>query len=74
VLDALGPLLDVPGVFVLGSNDYYAPTLRNPLRTCSRRRRAHHTTQAAVARPRDAFARRGWTDLTNRRTSATVAT
>ena len=34
VLDALGPLLDVPGVFVLGSNDYYAPTLRNPLSTC----------------------------------------
>ena len=32
VLDALGPLLDVPGVFVLGSNDYYAPTLRNPLK------------------------------------------
>ena len=30
--DALGPLLDVPGVFVLGSNDYYSPTLRNPLR------------------------------------------
>ena len=30
--DALGSLLDVPGVFVLGSNDYYSPTLRNPLR------------------------------------------
>ncbi len=26
-----GPLLDVPGVFVLGSNDYYAPKPRNPL-------------------------------------------
>ena len=32
VLDALGGLLDVPGVFVLGSNDYYSPVLRNPLR------------------------------------------
>ena len=31
VLDALGTLLDVPGVFVFGSNDYYSPTLRNPL-------------------------------------------
>ena len=29
---SLGPLLDVPGVFVFGSNDYFAPTLRNPLR------------------------------------------
>ncbi len=32
VRDALGPLLDRPGVFVHGSNDYFAPTLRNPLR------------------------------------------
>ncbi|MDX6358624.1 MAG: uncharacterized protein QOH37_1678, partial [Nocardioidaceae bacterium] len=31
VLSAFGPLLDVPGVFVFGSNDYYAPTLRNPM-------------------------------------------
>lgn len=32
VLDALGPLLDRPGAFVLGSNDYYSPTIKNPLR------------------------------------------
>ena len=32
VADALGGLLDVPGVFVLGSNDYFEPELRNPLR------------------------------------------
>ncbi|RNL62164.1 metallophosphoesterase [Nocardioides marmoriginsengisoli] len=31
LLQAFGPLRDVPGVFVLGSNDYYAPKLRNPL-------------------------------------------
>ncbi|MCW2866287.1 MAG: phosphodiesterase YaeI, partial [Marmoricola sp.] len=31
LLDGLGRLLDVPGVFVFGSNDYFAPTLRNPL-------------------------------------------
>ena len=29
-LDALDPLLRRPGVFVLGSNDYYAPRLKNP--------------------------------------------
>src|SRR5699024_1782735 len=28
-LDALAPLLDRPGVFVMGSNDYYAPTPKN---------------------------------------------
>jgi uncharacterized protein len=32
VLDALGPLLELPGVFVLGSNDYYEPVLKNPMR------------------------------------------
>ena len=29
-MDTLDPLLDVPGAFVLGSNDYYAPTPINP--------------------------------------------
>jgi predicted MPP superfamily phosphohydrolase len=32
VLDALDGLLDRPGAFVLGSNDYFAPEWRNPLR------------------------------------------
>jgi uncharacterized protein len=31
-LDALGPLLDRPGVFVFGNNDFYAPRPKNPLR------------------------------------------
>jgi len=31
-LDSLGPLLDRPGVFVLGSNDLYAPVPKNPMR------------------------------------------
>jgi uncharacterized protein len=30
LLDALGPILLKPGVFVHGSNDYYAPVLKNP--------------------------------------------
>ncbi len=32
LLDALGPLLSRPGVFVYGSNDLYSPMPRNPLR------------------------------------------
>jgi uncharacterized protein len=31
-LEALGPLLDRPGVFVYGSNDLYSPTPKNPAR------------------------------------------
>lgn len=30
-LNALDQLLDVPGLFVFGSNDYYAPRIKNPL-------------------------------------------
>ncbi len=30
VLDTLDPLFDLPGAFVLGSNDYYAPRMINP--------------------------------------------
>lgn len=32
LLDTLDQLLDVPGAFVLGSNDYFGPRPRNPLR------------------------------------------
>ncbi len=30
-LDALDELLDLPGLFVFGSNDYFAPRVKNPL-------------------------------------------
>ena len=32
VLEALDGLLDIPGLFVFGSNDYYAPKPKNPLK------------------------------------------
>ena len=32
LLDALGPLLDRPGVFVYGSNDLHSPKPKNPIR------------------------------------------
>jgi len=31
-LEALAGLLDLPGLFVFGSNDYYAPKVKNPLK------------------------------------------
>ena len=31
VLNALDELLDIPGFFVFGSNDYFAPRIKNPL-------------------------------------------
>lgn len=32
VIDALDALLDIPGLFVFGSNDYFAPKPKNPLK------------------------------------------
>jgi predicted MPP superfamily phosphohydrolase len=74
VLESLGPLLDVPGVFVLGSNDYYAPTLRNPLRYLlpDDGTRNTHTAKLPWRELADAFSEAGWLDLTNRRTISTI--
>ena len=30
-LSAIDELLDIPGLYVFGSNDYYAPNFKNPL-------------------------------------------
>ena len=58
-----------------GSNDYYSPTLRNPLRYLLPDDGQHntHTPGAAVARasPRST-ANAGWLDLTNRQDGLTV--
>ena len=69
VRDNLGPLLDAPGVFVFGSNDYFSPTVRNPLRYLvpDDGHRNTHTPKLPWPDLRDAFAAAGWADLTNRR-------
>ncbi len=74
LVDALGPLLDLPGVFVLGSNDYFEPTVRNPLRYAVPDRGVRHTGSAQLPW-KDMVRRfegRGWTSLTNTRASLTV--
>ncbi|WP_062210078.1 metallophosphoesterase [Streptomyces sp. NBRC 109706] len=76
-LDALGPLLEFPGAYVFGSNDYYAPRLRNPGRYLAERVSGRHglngnTPARNVPRNpwwllRDAFDDAGWVNLTNTR-------
>jgi len=69
-LDSLGPLLDRPGVFVLGSNDLHAPTMRNPLRYLlgpssgiPLKKRAHLPWEKLCS----GMTAAGWLDLNNRR-------
>lgn len=74
VLDALGPLMDVPGVFVLGSNDYFSPTLRNPLRYLLPDDGTRHTGSAQLPWRdlREQLVGRGWVDLSNTRAALEV--
>jgi predicted MPP superfamily phosphohydrolase len=68
LLDAFGPLLDVPGVFVLGSNDYFAPSLRNPARYLlpDDGQRNTGADRLPSDRLKAELTGRGWRDLTNR--------
>ena len=74
VRDSLGPLLDVPGVFVFGSNDYFAPTVRNPLRYLlpDDGERNTQSPQLPWRELRRTFLDAGWRDLTNTRASLRV--
>lgn len=74
VLRAFGPLLDIPGVFVFGSNDYYAPKPKNPARYLMPRGRKKriHGPELPWQDLRAAFVERGWLDLTHTRTHLEV--
>ena len=74
VVDGFGRLLDVPGVFVLGSNDYFSPTLRNPLWYLlpDDGKRNVHVPKLPWAELRAAFEKGGWTNLTNTRSQLEV--
>jgi len=65
-LEALDPLMDLPGAFVLGSNDYYAPRPINPIKYFSGPSQLTPTRQMLDWEPlASGMTRRGWLDLTN---------
>jgi uncharacterized protein len=74
-LDALGPLLDRPGGFVFGSNDYYAPTLKNPARYLwQRRSRLGDRPQPLPWEDlQKGLVDAGWLDLSNARETLRLA-
>ncbi|WP_436525643.1 metallophosphoesterase [Actinoplanes sp. HUAS TT8] len=68
VLRALEPLLDVPGAFVFGSNDYTGPVLKNPLQYLLPDWEYVHGAELPYDDLRAAFTDAGWADLNNART------
>lgn len=65
VLRALGPLLERPGVFVFGSNDYFAPRPVNPFIYLLGKKRKPSDEQLPWKGMRAAFIERGWHDASN---------
>ena len=73
VVQALGDLLSVPGVFVFGSNDYFGPRLKNPVNYLTNRGHRVHGEPLPWQDLRAAFTERGWLDMTHTRRELEVA-
>ncbi|MCW2554577.1 MAG: putative phosphohydrolase [Mycobacterium sp.] len=67
VVQALSDLLAVPGLFVFGSNDYFAPKPKNPMNYIVKP--THRVTGEPLPWQdlRAAFTERGWLDMTHTR-------
>jgi len=76
LLHAYEPLLERPGAFVLGSNDYFAPRPKNPGRYLlpDARDRRPPSGMLPFREMTAAFRAAGWRDLTNRRDDVVVRT
>lgn len=72
VLTALAPLMQKPGVFVNGSNDYYAPVLRNPLGYLAKPSDRSEGPVLDTARLVGGFRSAGWLNLNNREGQITI--
>jgi uncharacterized protein len=74
VLAAFEPLLSLPGLFVFGSNDYFGPTFKNPVRyLVPALKKAVHGGALPWRDLRAALIERGWLDATHARFTIDVA-
>jgi len=73
VLDALQELLELPGFFVFGSNDYYAPKPKNPFTYLMRDHGKRILGELLpVEDLRNGLIARGWKDLNHKRATIKV--
>ncbi|WP_420749975.1 metallophosphoesterase [Rhodococcus sp. O3] len=73
VVQAMGGLLARPGLFVFGSNDYFAPVLKNPLKYFDKNHQRVYGAPLPWGDLRAAFSERGWHDMTHVRREFEVA-
>jgi uncharacterized protein len=69
VARALEPLMDRPGAFVFGSNDYRGPVFKNPLGYFNRDKEYVQGVELPAEELRALFVDAGWSDLNNSRTT-----
>jgi uncharacterized protein len=72
VMHALEPLLAVPGAFVPGNSDYFAPRPKNPARYFKPDLTKGHGAPLPWPAMAEALADGGWLDLTHIRTKLTI--
>jgi uncharacterized protein len=73
VVQSLSGLLSRPGLFVFGSNDYFAPVPKNPFKYFDKDHKRVYGAPLPWQDLRAAFAERGWLDLTHVRRDLEVA-
>lgn len=71
-LRALQPLLDFPGAFVFGSNDYRGPVWKNPFSYLLPEREYVQGVDLPYEDLREVLLGAGWADLNNARTSTKI--
>ena len=72
-LNALNELLDIPGLYVFGSNDYYAPKFKNPLSYLKKDSGERNLGEKLPIKEFDReLQKRGWINLNNKRSSITI--
>lgn len=67
VVQAMGDLLSVPGLFVFGSNDYFGPKPKNPTNYILNKHKRVTGPPLPWQDLRAAFTERGWLDMTHTR-------
>lgn len=72
-LGALEKLLQKPGVFVNGSNDYHAPEVRNPAAYLNKPSTPSHKELIDTQKLTGTFEASGWKNLNNRSATLTIA-
>jgi predicted MPP superfamily phosphohydrolase len=66
LLQSLAPLLEKPGVFVHGSNDYFAPVAKNPFGYLFHASEKPNSASLQTEQLTEGFEKAGWVNLNNR--------